>query len=230
MAQKILIVDDDPHIRELVQFALEKAGFASFQAVNGVKALEVFNNTKIDLLVLDISMPEMDGFELCKNLRKISDVPILFLSAIDDEIEKIIGFEIGADDYVTKPFSPRELISRIKSILKRSQSKEISNVVKKNKIIHNNIIIDEENHHISYKDIKLDLTATEFAILKTLIASPKRVFNRDDLINFAYNNINVSDRTIDSHIRNIRKKLKDLGCNSAIDTLHGVGFRSGECN
>ena len=119
MAKKILVVDDDPHIREVVLFALEKAGMQAFAAADGSEALRCFDTTHCDLIVLDINMPELDGLDVCREVRKTSDIPILFLSARDDEIDRIIGLELGADDYLTKPFSPRELVARIKAILKR---------------------------------------------------------------------------------------------------------------
>lgn len=229
MPHKILIVDDDPHIREVIQFALEKAGMDSLSAKDGKDALKIFAKYNPDLIILDIAMPEMDGLEFCKAIRKTSEVPILFLSSRDDEIDKVIGFEIGGDDYVTKPFSPRELVSRVNAILKRSGKSRQESAAENAGISHNNITINLESREVFYNNTKLNLTSIEFALLKTLTAKPAKVFSREDLMDKAYININVSDRTIDSHIRNIRSKFAKCGCESIIETVHGVGFKLGQC-
>jgi len=229
MSYKVLIVDDDPHIREVVKFALEKANMQSWQAKDGEEALDVLKKFSPDILILDVSMPNMNGIELCKEIRKSSDTPILFLSSMDDEIDRIVGFEIGADDYVTKPFSPRELVARIKAILKRNKPNlSISN---NNKLQHGDLFIQTESYQVTFKSKPIELTAIEFAILHIIISRPTKVFSRNDIMDNAYkDNLNVSDRTIDSHIRNIRKKLDDAGCKNAIDTVHGIGFKAGICN
>ena len=229
MPKKILIVDDDPHIREIVQFALEKVGMKSQSAKDGVEALKVFQAFSPDLIILDISMPEMDGLTFCKEIRKNSDVPVLFLSSMDEEIDRVVGFEIGGNDYVTKPFSPRELVARVKAILKRTNGANKANSENKDEIICGHILITPESHEIFYKDNRLECTSTEFTILQIILSKPARVFAREDLISLAYNNINISDRTVDSHIRNIRKKFTGLGCESVIETIHGIGLKAGTC-
>lgn len=228
---KILVVDDDPHIREVISFALDKANMAVTLANDGKQALESFTKSPVDLIVLDINMPEMDGLECCREIRKTSDVPILFLSSRDDEIDRILGLEIGGDDYVTKPFSPRELVARINVILKRTFSNGSSNINDTDiKLIHGRLQLDTEQHAIWWDEIKVALTATEFAMLAQLLKQPKRVFSRDVIMDGAYQyNIHVSDRTIDSHIRHIRQKFADIGCDSIIETQHGVGYKLASC-
>lgn len=229
MKKTILIVDDDPHIREVISFAIENAGMSIGLANNGLVALESFKQSPADLIILDINMPEMDGLELCREIRKFSEVPILFLSSRDDEIDRVLGLEIGGDDYVTKPFSPRELVARVKAILKRTQAqtkKEPQSDIK----TYGNLSLDEEQHKICWINQQVNLTATEFAILSQFIHTPNKVFSRDVIMTNAYKfNIHVSDRTIDSHIRHIRQKFTDAGCETIIETLHGVGYKLATC-
>ena len=228
---KILVVDDDPHIREVISFALEKANMAVSLANDGKQALESFTKSPVDLIVLDINMPEMDGLECCREIRKTSEVPILFLSSRDDEIDRILGLEIGGDDYVTKPFSPRELVARVNVILKRTLSKGNDQANDGEiKITHGRLQLDTEQHAIWWDETEVALTATEFAMLAQLLKQPKRVFSRDVIMDGAYQfNIHVSDRTIDSHIRHIRQKFTDAGCESIIETQHGVGYKLASC-
>ncbi len=228
---KILVVDDDPHIREVISFALEKANMSVSLANDGKQALESFTKSPVDLIVLDINMPEMDGLECCREIRKTSEVPILFLSSRDDEIDRILGLEIGGDDYVTKPFSPRELVARVNVILKRTLSKGNDQAEDGEiKITHGRLQLDTEQHAIWWDETEVALTATEFAMLAQLLKQPKRVFSRDVIMDGAYQfNIHVSDRTIDSHIRHIRQKFTDAGCESIIETQHGVGYKLASC-
>lgn len=233
MSKKILIVDDEAHIREVITFAVEQSGMIPIEATNGVEALEKFQSTPPDLVVLDVMMPDMDGLSVCRQIRKFSDVPILFLSARNDEIDRIIGLEIGGDDYVSKPFSPRELTTRINVILRRAGSgvkveeeKACSTVIE-----HGHLKIDLESYISFWKDQPVSLTATEFSLLSVLARRPGKVFVRDSLMDGAYSeNIAVSDRTIDSHIRRIRKKYNDAGCSNIIETVHGVGYKIGGCH
>ena len=228
MAHSILVVDDDPHIRDVVRFAFEKTGMAISIAQDGKEALRQFDRDVHDLVVLDIGMPEMDGLEVCRQIRKTSDTPILFLSARDEEIDRILGLEIGGDDYVTKPFSPRELVARVNAILRRvrtapqpSESKAMS---------HGGLAIDTDAHTASFGGKQVALTALEFSILRTLLARPGFVFTREFILDAAYaGNIHVADRTIDSHVRNIRAKMAAAGSDSVIETVHGVGFKLGRC-
>jgi len=229
--KKILVVDDDPHIREVISFALQKAGMEVVLAENGQQALTHFTASPADLIVLDINMPEMDGLACCREVRKISEVPILFLSSRDDEIDRILGLEIGGDDYVTKPFSPRELVARINAILKRTQSTaSTSEALTSNRLVHGQLILDTDQHAVWWNSEDVSLTATEFAILAQFMRYPTRVFSRDSIMSSAYQfNIQVSDRTIDSHIRHIRSKFATVGCESVIETLHSVGYKLSPC-
>ncbi len=228
MTKHILVVDDDAHIREVISFALEKAGMKVTLAGDGHEALSRFN-AAIDLIVLDINMPELDGLEVCRELRKTSDIPILFLSSRDDEIDRILGLEIGGDDYVTKPFSPRELVARINVILKRrvvllkppSSAKSLT---------QGKLQIIPEQHIARWDGQVVNLTATEFAMLLLLTSQPSHVFSRDIIMSKAYDNhVYVSDRTIDSHIRHIRQKFAEVGCPAIIETVHGVGYKLNTC-
>ena len=228
MAQRILVVDDDPHIHEVICFALTRAGYEAQSARDGAEALAKFQAAPPALVVLDIGMPEMDGLEVCRQLRKTSEVPILFLSARDEEIDRVLGLEIGGDDYVTKPFSPRELVARVNAILKRTRVRPQSDGP--GRFSHGGLELDALGHSASFFQTPVELTAIEFAILKTLLARPSQVFTREQILDAAYPGAcQVADRTIDSHIRNIRAKLALSGCADAIETVHGVGFRLGLC-
>jgi two-component system, OmpR family, response regulator len=224
MPQRILVVDDEPHIREVITFALERTGMATLTARNGAEALQMFRRGSIDLIVLDVGMPEMDGLEVCRQVRKTSEVPILFLSARDEEIDRVLGLEIGGDDYVTKPFSPRELVARVNVILKRANGAASGGAP----MSHGPISLDPGRHEVRVNGTPVKLTAVEFAMLEALLARPEFVFTREQLMSAAYRgNIHVADRTIDSHIRNIRAKLAEAGCPETIATIRGIGFRLG---
>ncbi|MBN9459500.1 MAG: response regulator transcription factor [Bosea sp.] len=230
MTPRILVVDDDSHIRDVICFALEKAGMATTVAQDGLQALDGFRQRPADLIVLDIGMPEMDGLEVCRQIRKSSEVPILFLSARDDEIDRILGLEIGGDDYVTKPFSPRELVARVNVILKRVRTGRAPARMADGSLSWGALSLDPAAHFVHFNGAELSLTAIEFAILRMLMARPRQVFSREQILGGAYGGaIHVSDRTIDSHIRNIRGKFAKAGCGNAIETVHGVGFRLGQC-
>lgn len=229
MTHRILIVDDDLHIREVIRVALRKAGMTVFEARDGKEALTRFAGDRPDLIILDIGMPEFDGLDVCREVRKSSDVPILFLSARDDEIDRVLGLEIGGDDYVTKPFSPRELIARVNVILRRT-TKRASDAKATAALSQGGLLVDPEQHVAAFAGAPLRLTAIEFGILRAFLTRPTVVFSREQIMNAAYQlNIQVSDRTIDSHIRNIRAKLAALNCDNVIETIHGVGFKLGRC-
>jgi two-component system, OmpR family, response regulator len=228
MQHNILIVDDDPHIRDVAIFALEKAGMVTCSASNGNEALQVFRNRQPNLLILDINMPEMNGFDVCRELRKISDVPILFLSSRDDEIDRVVGLEIGGDDYVTKPFSPRELTARVQAILKRTQ--RAATPIQSNRLSHGKLTLDSESHSAKWSETSVILTATEFSIVCGMLKKPERVWMRDDIITLAHgDNIYISDRTVDSHIRHIRDKFLRAGGENVIETVRGIGYKLGPC-
>jgi len=234
MSAAILVVDDDPHIRDVIAFALKKVEFDVIEAGDGAAALAALKAIEISLVILDIGLPEMDGFDVCREIRKQSEIPILFLSARDDEIDRVIGLEIGGDDYVTKPFSPRELAARVRVILKRWRKASVTpteeEMAEARPLAHGRISLDKARHSIAFKDEPVSLTATEFAILEAFLRYPEFVRDRNSLIEAAYDtNVHVSDRTVDSHIRHIRAKFASAGCASIIETVHGVGYRLGHC-
>ena len=230
MAHSILVVDDDPHIRDVVRFAFEKTGMVISTAQDGKDALRQFDHKIHELVVLDIGMPEMDGLEVCRQIRKTSDTPILFLSARDEEIDRILGLEIGGDDYVTKPFSPRELVARVNAILRRTRNTPVPASGATNATSQGGLVIDPDARSAVFLGTAVSLTALEFDILRTLVARPGFVFTRELILDAAYaDNIHVADRTIDSHVRNIRAKMAAAGCESVIETVHGVGFKLGRC-
>lgn len=225
MSATILVVDDDPNIRDVLRIALGQAGFAVVEAGDGQAALASFAKTGADLIVLDIGLPELDGLDVCRALRRTSSVPILFLTARDDEIDRVVGLELGADDYVTKPFSPRELVARVRVILKRSQPQAPADLRRRGVLE-----VDEDRHIARIAGHPVALTAREMELLSRLMARPEHVMARPQLVDAIYGtNINVSDRTMDSHLRNLRAKLTAAGCPDAIDTVHGVGIRMGPC-
>lgn len=222
---KILVVDDDAQIREVVTIALERAGFSVITAFDGLGALRSAARDQPDLMVLDIGLPELDGLEVCRRLRATSALPVLFLTALDDEVDRILGLELGADDYVTKPFSPRELVARIKAILKRSNGHGDAAPQQRGVLG-----FDAARHICTVDGTPVPLTATEMGLLQRLLQHPDHVTSRAQLCDAVYgSNIHISDRTVDSHLRNLRRKLAEAGCSDAVETVHGVGVRMGPC-
>ena len=227
MTKTVLIADDDPHIRQVVSYALKQEGLTVAEAADGAEALTQFAAVQPDLVVLDVGMPEADGLDVCREIRKTHQTPILFLSARDEEIDRILGLEIGGDDYVGKPFSPRELTARVKAILKRAAAPapEEDEVLE-----HGGLRLAPAQHEATFAGDALALTPLEFSILATMVRRRDRVVSREDIQAGAYKmNVHVSGRTIDSHVRNIRQKLTAAGAGPAIETVHGVGFRLGPC-
>lgn len=229
--QTILVVDDDAGIREVVSFALRKAGFAVVTADNGAQALERFAAEQPALIVLDILMPELEGTEVCRRIRAGQAgraTPIVFLSSKDDEVDRIVGLELGGDDYLSKPFSPRELVARVRAILRRSAP--AAEPVASTRLRHGRLALDGEQYKAFWDEQELVLTLTEFGILKTLLARPGKVCRREHLMDQAYElHKIVSDRTIDSHVRRVRAKFATLGVDP-IETVHGIGYKLGPCS
>jgi two-component system OmpR family response regulator len=233
MAQRILVVDDDPHIRELLSFALAKAGMEVDQAADGEEALAALEARPPDLMVLDINLPRLNGLDVCRRLRASgsaqADLPILFLSSRDDEIDRIVGIEIGGDDYVTKPFSPREVVARVGAILKRGVAGKASPAAQP-AIVRGRLSLDPEGWESRWDGEQVQTTATEFQLLLTLASAPSRVFSRDSIIDRLHGpGFAVTDRTIDGHVRNLRAKFAAVGCNDLIETRAGIGYRIGAC-
>jgi two-component system OmpR family response regulator len=226
---QVLVVDDDPHIRQLLVFALEKAGLGAREASDGEAALVSVAQARPDLVILDINMPRLDGLEVCRRLRAQGELPILFLSSRDDEIDRILGIELGADDYVVKPFSPREVVARVQAILRRARGPATAPASARS-VVHGKLRLDVESWIAHWADQEVSLTVTEFGILKILAGAPTRVFSRDLIIDHLHGpGFAITDRTVDSHVRNLRGKFAALGAHDVVETRAGVGYRLGPC-
>lgn len=230
MTATIALVDDDRNILTSVSIALEQEGYKVRSFSDGAEALRGLTASPADLVILDIKMPRMDGMEMLSKLRRDSSVPVIMLTSKDDELDEVLGLKMGADDYITKPFSQRLLIERIRALLRRAEliRQDGSGVVNPEKsIIRGSLSLDPARHWCSWKGKSVTLTVTEFLILQTLAQRPGHVKNRDQLMDTAYDqNIYVDDRTIDSHIKRLRKKFKAVDPDfESIETLYGVGYR-----
>lgn len=222
--QTVLVVDDDPHIREVIVFALGRAGLRAVEAEDGAAALAAFDAVAPDLVVLDVMMPGIEGTDVCREIRRRSVVPILFLSSRDEEIDRVVGLELGGDDYVGKPFSPRELVARVRALLRRASPPPPPGGERR-EIGHGRLRLDVDQHRCWWGEREIALTATELGILRTLLGRPGKVYSRDELMDCAYRESTVvSDRTIDSHVRRLRAKLREVGADP-IETVHGVGYK-----
>ena len=223
---RILLVDDDSHLREVVRYALDKAGHDVREAKDGADAMQQFASVDPELVVLDVMMPELDGLEVCRRIRQTSQVPILFLSSRAEEVDKILGLELGGDDYMAKPFSPRELVTRVKVLLRRARPAPAPTTP--TGVEAAGIRLDPEQWRCWVGPTEVTLTVTEFRLLEVLVRRPGRVFPRAELVDLAYPGPHhVSDRTVDSHVRRIRSKLREHGLDP-IETVHGLGFRLSE--
>jgi len=229
MPQIIALVDDDRNILTSVAMTLESEGFTVRAFSDGAEALRGMAAQPVDLAILDIKMPRMDGLELLERLRKQGDLPVIFLTSKDDEVDELMGLRMGADDYIKKPFSQRLLIERIRALLRRkSLGKAEPGAAPHPEVIQrDDLLLDPARHVCSWKQSNVDLTVTEFLLLKALAQRPGHVKSRDQLMDAAYGeNIYVDDRTIDSHIKRLRKKFKQVdGEFNEIETLYGVGYR-----
>lgn len=227
MAGKIALVDDDQNILTSVSIALETEGFKVATFSDGEEALNGLPAFDPDLVVLDVKMPRMDGLSLLGKLRETSNIPVIFLTSVDDEVDEVLGLRMGADDYITKPFSQRLLIERVRVLLRRQALIKDGPEDDSEKIMRGSLELDEARHLCLWQGETVDLTVTEFLLLKSLVLRPGHVKNRDQLINDAYGeNIYVDDRTIDSHIKRVRQKFKKIDTGfSQIETLYGVGYR-----
>ena len=222
MHKKILVVDDEPKIAEICQDYLKAAGYEVLTAKTGPEGLSAARREKPDLVVLDLMLPEMDGLDVCRTLRRESDVPIIMLTARVEETDKLIGLEIGADDYITKPFSPRELVARVRVILRRASGDPTSDVIRAGEVS-----LDRARYEVNLPEKIISLTPTEFEVLATLMSQPGRIFSRAQLLNAAHGVAFESyERAIDSHIRNLRRKLESSDSKADyIVTVHGVGYK-----
>lgn len=229
MTQTIALVDDDRNILTSVSMALEAEGFSVKTYNDGEEGYNGIKDSPPDLAVLDIKMPRMDGMEVLTKIREESALPVIFLTSKDDEIDEVIGLRMGADDYITKPFSQRLLIERIRALLRREALRKQINEKQNesDKTVRGSLILDDARHVCTWKGTAVNLTVTEYLLLKALAQRPGIVKNRDQLIDMAYGeNIYVDDRTIDSHIKRVRKKFRDIDPDFAqIETLYGVGYK-----
>ena len=229
MPHTIALVDDDRNILTSVSMTLEQEGFTVRTYTDGESALQGLLARPVDLAVLDIKMPRMDGMELLQRLRQRSGMPVIFLTSKDDELDELMGLRLGADDYITKPFSQRLLLERIRTLLRRNEASraEGSGTPQGGVIARGDLVLDETKHTCTWKGEQVQLTVTEFLLVKALATRPGMVKNRDQLIAAAYGeNIYVDDRTIDSHVKRVRKKFRAVDDGfGQIETLYGIGYR-----
>lgn len=224
----IALVDDDENILTSISMALESEGHTVKTFEDGAAALDYINATPPDLIVSDIKMPTMDGMELLRQVRQTSNLPLIFLTSKDEEIDEVLGLTMGADDYVKKPFSQRLLMQRVKTLLRRAQADEKPSAEEEKKILRRgNLVLDPMRHSCLWKDQPVILTVTEFLILHALAQRPGFVKSRDQLMDAAYDDqVYVDDRTIDSHIKRVRKKFRVVDKEfSSVETLYGVGYK-----
>ena len=226
MIHQILVVEDDKKIARIIKVYLEGEGFRVFTAEKGKDALDIAMKEPPSLVILDLMLPDMSGEEVCQELKEIGDFPVIMLTAKSSEVERVAGFALGADDYVVKPFSPKELVARVKAVMKRSQKKDsvITGPMSFNKEI---LIIDNRSYDVKKKGTSVSMTPTEFKILLVLAKSPGRVFTRGELVEHALGyQFEGYERSIDAHIKNIRQKIEDEPKNPFfVSTVYGVGYK-----
>ncbi|MGH2404126.1 MAG: response regulator [bacterium] len=223
MAQTILVVEDDTKMVNLLRLYLEREGYAVVATYDGRAALEAAERARPSLVILDLMLPHLDGVEVCKQLRANSDVPILMLTARVDEVDRLLGLSLGADDYVSKPFSPREVVARVKAILRRATRQEPQKVLN-----HGPLEMDVERHRVTVAGEEVRLTPIEFKLLQAFLEAPERAFSREQLLNriYAFHEVDVVDRTIDVHVGKLREKLGDDPATPRfIATVRGVGYK-----
>jgi two-component system OmpR family response regulator len=236
----ILVVDDDAHLREVVEYALAKEGFKVETAADGAEGLARALRDDVDLVLLDILMPELDGLELCRRLRAQRSVPIIFLSSKGEEVDRIVGLELGGDDYLPKPFSPRELVARVRAVLRRSPADRAPatrgeerirvlaprTALREDRIAVGPVVLDPVYHQVTCNGQPVQLTVTEFNVLRVLLRRPGQVLTREVLVTevYSYDHF-ITERTIDTHVRRIRSKFRPTG-HDPIETVHGLGYKA----
>ena len=226
MGKRVLVVDDEKLIVKGIRFSLLQDGFEVDCAYDGEEALELAKNNEYDLVLLDVMLPKLDGFEVCQQIREFSDMPIVMLTAKGDDMDKILGLEYGADDYITKPFNILEVKARIKAIMRRASKKEEKKIDEGNVIIKHDMKIDRESRRVFIEDKEINLTAKEFDLLEILATNPDKVYSREQLLNLVWKYEYAGDaRTVDVHIRRLREKIEKLPSNPKyVFTKWGVGY------
>jgi two-component system alkaline phosphatase synthesis response regulator PhoP len=224
---RVMVVDDEQNLAELIQSYLEAEGFAVSLAFDGVAALEMAQIEQPDVVVLDVMLPGVDGIEACRRLRQFSDAYVLMLTARAEEVDKIVGLSVGADDYLTKPFSPRELVARVKAMLRRPRRPGLPPAeVEVPPLVFGELVIDSGHHEVLKGGMQVHLTLREFDLLATLAEHPGRVFTRNQLLERIWGGAYYDDHLVDAHVTNLRKKLEDdPSCPCFIETVRGVGYR-----
>lgn len=220
---KILIVDDESNIVELIRLYLEKDGFVTVSARNGTEALSKFKTESPDLIILDIMIPEPDGWQVCREIRRTSNVPIIMLTAKSETFDKVLGLELGADDYLTKPFEAKELVARVKAVLRRSDSKDSES---KGSISYENLSVNIDNYELTINGKLTDVPPKELELLYFLSSNPNRVYTREQLLEEVWGFDYFGDsRTVDVHIKRLREKLEGVTGNWQLKTVWGVGYK-----
>lgn len=223
---RVLVVEDDPRILEVLEYALKSEGYAVEVASRGRAAIALCKDMPPAIVVLDVGLPDVDGFEVCREIRRFSEVPIVFLTSRSDEINRIVGLEIGGDDYVSKPFSTRELLARIKAIRRRERPSADRAGSPQAPLVYGPIVIDAGKFRVLFRGVEVRLTAQEFRLLELLVQSPGRVFTREQVLNRAWGDgAFVADRTIDVHVKTLRRKFEGY---EFIETVRGIGYRAKE--
>jgi len=224
--KKVLIVEDNIRVAKLIQSYLEKEGYVTFLAYDGAKAMREFRNNQLDLLILDIMLPEKSGLEIAKEVRKTSTVPIIMITAKSEEEDKLKGLSIGADDYIVKPFSPKEMVARVNAIFRRVDFDNSKPSKQIDKIEYKGLLLIPVRREVFYNDVQIDLTALQFNLLMILINSPGQVFSRTMLLEKIDAEEEIFERTIDAHIKNMRKAFGEPGKKDGlIKTVFGVGYK-----
>lgn len=219
---KVLVIDDDVNICELIKLYMEKEGFQVTTVYDGIKAMDVFKSFAPNIVVLDIMLPGADGWQVCREIRKISNIPIIMLSAKGETFDKVLGLELGADDYLVKPFEPKELVARLKAILRRYNNKEIDS----KEVVYPNFVINKSNYTLKIYDKELELPPKELELLFFLASHPNKVFTREQLLEHVWGFDFYGDsRTVDVHIKRIREKIDQEGQNWQLKTVWGVGYK-----
>ncbi|MEA4961823.1 response regulator transcription factor [Lutispora sp.] len=223
MKYRVLVVDDDQNIAELIRLYLEKEMYEVRIAYDGKKAMSIFYEWTPDLVILDIMIPQMDGYEVCKHIRKAGNIPIIMLTARGEVIDKVLGLELGADDYIVKPFEPKELLARVKAVLRRTQN---SDMIKEEKLVFPGISIDKNDYTVTFKGKRIEMPPKELELLYFLASRPNQVFTREQLLEKVWDYDYIGDsRTVDVHIKRLREKLHDEMGRWDIKTVWGVGYK-----